>query len=139
MSDIKKLEKEVKDLKEKLQQKEKELANLKVFDVKKKLYKKYDEIMEQEEMEVIFKLLYGYFLLKEYKYDFYEKYINRVAEFLDLWPSDVLEEFSELIENYKFYEETCTDEEVMDLINFYVSNVETLEEDDIEEMIKVFN
>lgn len=135
---IHKLELEISQLKEQLLVKEKELSNLKLSTIKDNLYNDFQDLLSRDEMELIYQLLFAYFLTKEYNYEFYNKYLNKTAELLDLWPNQILKKFKPLLELYKNYEELLEDEEITEKLNLFSCNIDLLEEDDTEHMMEVF-
>jgi len=132
------LESEIFQLKQELKIKENLLSNLKLSHTKDELYNDFQDLLSREEMELIYQLLFAYFLTKEYNYNFCDKFLNKVAELLDLWPKELLKKFKQLLELYKNYEELLEDEEITEKLNLFSCNIDLLEEDDIEHMIEVF-
>ncbi len=135
---IHQLESEIFQLKQQLKIKENLLTNLKLSNTKDELYNEFQDLLSREEMDLIYQLLFAYFLTKEYNYDFCNKFLNKVAELLDLWPNQVLKKFKPLLELYKNYEELLEDEEITEKLNLFSCNIDLLEEDDTEHMMDVF-
>ncbi len=132
------LESEIFQLKHQLKIKENQLSNLKLSHIKDELFNDFQELLSRDEMELIYQLLFAYFLTKEYNYEFYNKYLNKTAELLDLWPNQILKKFKPLLELYKNYEELLEDEEITEKLNLFSCNIDLLEEDDTEHMMEVF-
>lgn len=139
-SKIKYLESKIESLKNELKIAEKESAEIKLQEFKNKLSKKYEQF-SREEMELIFQLLFGYYLIREFdKTNAINPnlYLNKVAEFLDSWPEEIKKEFKPLFIKFDEYELTMDDQEVIDKVHFYVENSEQLDDDDTENLISIF-
>jgi hypothetical protein len=138
MDRISKLEKEIKNIKENLRKKEFQLITLKLEDKKNKYYNTYEELLSKDEMELIFQFLFAYYLCKEYQYNCSDIYLNKVAELLDIWPKDILNNFEEIICLYIELETYLSEDEITDKINKFAHYADILDEDDIDKMIEIF-
>lgn len=136
--DITNLENEIELLKKELNKKELDLIKLKMRKVKDNYYKNFEEIILKEEMELIYNLLFGYYLCSEYnKYSEYNAYLNKAAELLDRWPEELKKELDELFKLFEKYDELLSDEEMHEFIELYSMNIEMLENDPCE-LIEIF-
>lgn len=138
MDDIKILEKEIDDLQKTLKQKKKNLYKLRLEKEKDKSYEDYKDFVSRKEMELVYQLLFGYLLSKDYQYPFANKYIEKAASFLNIFPDDIFSDFENVIVKFDEYEEFIDEEEVCNLMNNYAENQDLLDGDDIDAMIEAF-
>lgn len=133
------LENEISKLRNQLKIKEIELCSYKIENEKEILYRKYTDMLEYNEMELVYQLIFGYVICNEYMNPVYHKYLNKSAEFLNIWPSDVIKNFSSIIKLFQEYECLLDEEEVVEKFNKYLLNAAILEDDDIDQMISIFS
>ncbi len=138
MNDIKILEKEIDDLQKTLKQKKKDLYKLRLEKEKDTIYEDYKDFVSRKEMELVYQLLFGYLLSKDYQYPFANKYIDKAASFLNIFPEDILTDFESVIVKFDEYEEFIDEEEVCNLMNNYAENQDLLDGDDIDAMMDAF-
>lgn len=138
MDDIEILEKEIDDLQKTLKQKKKDLYKLRLEKEKDKSYEDYKDFVSRKEMELVYQLLFGYLLSKDYQYPFANKYIDKAASFLNIFPEDILTDFESIIVKFDEYEEFIDEEEVCNLMNNYAENQDLLDGDDIDAMMDAF-
>ena len=138
MEKINKLEKEINLLKENLNKKEKSLIQLKIEIKKDETYKLFEHLFDKNEMELMFQFLFAYYLCKEYKYEGFDKYLNKIAELLDIWPDEVLVCFNDLIKLYEELDHYIGEEEILRKINIFIQNIDVLDEDDFDKMMEIF-
>ena len=138
MNDIKILEKEIDDLQKTLKQKKKDLYKLRLEKEKDTIYEDYKDFVSRKEMELVYQLLFRYLLSKDYQYPFANKYIDKAASFLNIFPEDILTDFESVIVKFDEYEEFIDEEEVCNLMNNYAENQDLLDGDDIDAMMDAF-
>ena len=135
---MEKLEKEIYSLKRELQEKEKLYYYLKMEDLKNKYFLDYSDFLEKNEMELIFQLIFSYYLCKEYQYPIADNFIIKSAELLNLSPSEILKNFKEIIDIYAEYEKLLSEEELAEKLSKITINASLLNEDDIDLLIETF-
>lgn len=134
---MERLEEEIDKLKAKLNKKEKELNKIRISKKKDELYSNYEELMDRNEIELVYQLIFAYVLAKDYNKEYADIYLNKVAELLNDWPKDILENFSDLIELYEDFESLSTEDEVIDLVNKHSLSLKAIDNDDIEELMEI--
>ena len=132
---IKNLEEEIKKLEEDIQLKKKELLYVHINNWINTHYEKYNDILTYNEMKVICNFIHANFLFKIYDQEislpidyFYEK----VCLMLDIDNKELLSEFEDLINYYESLDKYMTNDEIVDKLNFFRDNIESIEEDNLD-------
>jgi len=107
-------------------------------DLKNKYFLDYSDFLEKNEMELIFQLIFSYYLCKEYQYPIADNFIIKSAELLNLSPSEILKNFKEIIDIYAEYEKLLSEEELAEKLSKITINASLLNEDDIDLLIETF-
>lgn len=136
---IKNLEEEIKKLEEDLQLKKKELIYYYINHWMNTNFEKFNDILTYNEMKVICNFIHANYLFKNYDQNvslqtdyFYEK----VCLMLDIDMKELCIRFEDLIQYFEDLDDYLTNDEIIEKINFFRDNIESVEEDNLE---KFFN
>ena len=132
---IKNLEEEIKKLEEDLQLKKKELIYYYINHWMNTHFEKFNDILTYNEMKVICNFIHANFLFKNYDQNvslqtdyFYEK----VCLMLDIDMKELCIRFEDLIQYFEDLDDYLTNDEIIEKINFFRDNIESVEEDNLE-------
>lgn len=132
---IKNLEEEIKKLEEDLQLKKKELIYYYINHWMNTNFEKFNDILTYNEMKVICNFIHANYLFKNYDQNvslqtdyFYEK----VCLMLDIDMKELCVRFEDLIQYFEDLDDYLTNDEIIEKINFFRDNIESVEEDNLE-------
>ena len=132
---IKNLEEEIKKLEEDLQLKKKELIYYYINHWMNTNFEKFNDILTYNEMKVICNFIHANYLFKNYDQNvslqtdyFYEK----VCLMLDIDMKELCIRFEDLIQYFEDLDDYLTNDEIIEKINFFRDNIESVEEDNLE-------
>ena len=132
---IKNLEEEIKKLEEDIQLKKKELLYVHINNWININFEKFSDILTYNEMKVICNFIHANFLFKTYDQEislpldyFYEK----VCLMLDIDMKELCVRFEDLIQYFEDLDDYLTNDEIIEKINFFRDNIESVEEDNLE-------
>jgi hypothetical protein len=132
---IKNLEEEIKKLEEDLQLKKKELIYYYINHWMNTNFEKFNDILTYNEMKVICNFIHANYLFKNYDQNvslqtdyFYEK----VCLMLDIDMKELCIRFEDLIQYFEDLDDYLTNDEIIEKINFFRDNIESIEEDNLE-------
>jgi hypothetical protein len=132
---IKNLEEEIKKLEDDLQLKKKELIYYYINHWMNTNFEKFSDILTYNEMKVICNFIHANYLFKNYDQNVTlqtDYFYDKVCLMLDIDMKELCVRFEDLIQYFEDLDDYLTNDEIIEKINFFRDNIESVEEDNLE-------